>query len=186
MRKTFERILIEQCAPTLAGMKTGSLFNYQIRSDENFQDYIICWNKKLAQKGIGITVLRQCAYRALIYVYREKKLAADLRDLKTIVFLKRLGYDTRCLGGSIQFLKERIKVCTEFPHEIGIFLGYPLQDVIGFIQNNGRKFCCCGCWKVYSDIRTAQKRFEKFKKCKTVYLDMFNRGKSLMQLTVSV
>ena len=37
-----------------------------------------------------------------------------------------------------------------FPHEIGLFLGYPFEDVMGFIENKGENYLCSGCWKVYS------------------------------------
>jgi hypothetical protein len=185
MRKTLERILIEQCAPTLAGLKTGNVFNYQIRSKENVNTCIAYWNDKLARRGICMAVLRQCGYKALIYVYRKRKLAADLRDPKTAGFLKNLGYDPNSADMCVRYLKERIDDSPGFPHEIGLFLGYPLHDVIGFIENSGKNFHCCGCWKVYCDQYTAKKRFDMYKKCRSVYLNMFQKGKSIMQLTVS-
>ena len=44
-------------------------------------------------------------------------------------------------------LIERLKDADEFPHEIGLFLGYPPEDVEGFIQEpNGQKYT--GIWKV--------------------------------------
>ncbi len=184
MRKTLERILIEQCAPTLAGLKTGNVFNYQIRSKENVSGCIACLKETLAPRGVHVVVLRRCGYKALIYVYRKRKLAADLRDPQTADFLKSLGYDPEYPDGCVRLLKERIYNSPGFPHEIGLFLGYPLHDVIGFIQNNGKNFSCCGFWKVYCDRHTAQKCFERYKKCRSVYLSMFQKGKSIMQLTV--
>lgn len=71
----------------------------------------------------------------------------------------------------------------DFPHEIGVFLGYPLKDVVGFIQNKGKNCKCCGCWKVYSDECEARKKFARYEKCKTIYMSMFQRGKSVLQLT---
>ena len=44
------------------------------------------------------------------------------------------GYDTSNLEACLERLKERIAQCEEFPHEIGMFLGYPLEDVRGFIE----------------------------------------------------
>ena len=132
-----------------------------------------------------MVVLRRCGYKALIYVYRKRKLAADLRDPQTADFLKGLGYDPEYTDGCVRLLKERIYNSPGFPHEIGLFLGYPLHDVIGFIQNNGKNFSCCGFWKVYYDRHAAQKCFERYKKCRSVYLSMFQKGKSIMQLTVT-
>ena len=40
-----------------------------------------------------------------------------------------------------------------FPHEIGVFLGYPPEDVKAFIKQNGKGAVLCGYWKVYSNIK---------------------------------
>lgn len=36
---------------------------------------------------------------------------------------------------------------SRFPHDRRAF-GYPLTDVVGFIENQGRNFTRCGCWKL--------------------------------------
>lgn len=41
-----------------------------------------------------------------------------------------------------------------FPHEIGIFLGYPLDDVIGFIEH--KPYYLVGDWKVYQNVNEAK------------------------------
>ena len=82
-------------------------------------------------------------------------------------------------------LKSRIGENNEFPHEIGVFLDYPLGDVIGFITNEGRNFKCAGCWKVYCDECACRKTFEKYKKCRDVYVRLWQQGRSVLQLTVA-
>ena len=83
-------------------------------------------------------------------------------------------------------LKERLEHNHEFPHEIGLFLGYPLGDVIGFVENSGRNCICSGCWKVYQNAAEAIRTFQRFKKCKEVYVRLWSEGKSVWQLTVDV
>ena len=69
----------------------------------------------------------------------------------------------------------------EFPHEIGVFLGYPLDDVRGFIENpHGGKVC--GTWKVYGDEAQAEKAFERFKRCSACICRHMDSGKSLAQI----
>ena len=82
-------------------------------------------------------------------------------------------------------IKERFSHGGDFPHEIGIFLGYPLGDVIGFIQNLGKNCKCTGCWKVYCDECSAKKTFDKFKKCTEVYTRLWSQGRTVLQLTVA-
>lgn len=54
----------------------------------------------------------------------------------------------------------------DFPHEIGIFLGYPLADVTGFIKNKGRNYLLCGMWKVYRQEETAATAFQYYRRMK--------------------
>ena len=54
-------------------------------------------------------------------------------------------------------------MCEKFPHEIGLFLDYPLVDVIGFIRNTGKNCKCSGCWKAYGNAKEAEKTFCKYK-----------------------
>ena len=35
----------------------------------------------------------------------------------------------------------------DFPHEISVFLGYPLKDVKCFISRRGSGYHMCGEWK---------------------------------------
>lgn len=82
-------------------------------------------------------------------------------------------------------LKKRIQKEACFPHEIGLFLGYPLEDVEGFIKNKGRNCESCGIWKVYCNAGEKQLLFAKFKKCTEVYKQVFGEGRQLLQLTVA-
>ena len=83
-------------------------------------------------------------------------------------------------------LKNRLADCGNFPHEIGVFLGYPLEDVIGFIENAGQNCKCAGYWKVYCNECEAVKTFARFKKCRDIYLRLWKEGRSVLQLTVAV
>lgn len=81
-------------------------------------------------------------------------------------------------------LKERLWEYNGFPHEIGVFLGYPLEDVVGFIQNEGRECKCCGLWKVYCNEAETKKLFEKMQKCTRIYLRVFAEGRPISNMTV--
>lgn len=74
----------------------------------------------------------------------------------------------------------------EFPHEIGLFLGYPPEDVCGFIENRAGGYKCVGEWKVYGDADKAKEIFAKYRKCTEVYCAQFAQGKSIERLTVAV
>ena len=71
------------------------------------------------------------------------------------------------------------------PHEVGLFLGYPPEDVKGFIENKGRNALCSGLWKVYSDKENAERILQKWAKCRRKYLECFLCGTDITRLCVS-
>ena len=89
------------------------------------------------------------------------------------------------MGGMLTQLSRRLCCSADFPHEIGVFLGYPLGDVVGFIENRGKNFTCCGCWKSYGDPDAAQKHFDQLSKCTAVYLRLFHSGTPILRLAVA-
>lgn len=179
------RMLVKYCSPTLASLKTAGLFNYIYESERELTASIGGLNNMLYNKGISVEVLRKRNGSALIYVYRRKMLEKDLNNNGVAFFLKKYGYKSNNYIYAIKKLKERINVINSFPHEIGLFLGYPLYDVIGFIENKGQKSKITGVWKVYHNEDEAIKLFAKFKKCHDTYLRLYDNGESIMRLIVA-
>ena len=73
----------------------------------------------------------------------------------------------------------------EFPHEVGLFLSYPPEDVKGFIENRAANAKCTGVWKVYGDEWQARQTFAKYKKCTQVYCERWQSGSGLDKLAVA-
>lgn len=182
-----EKYLIEHCAPTLASLKTANLFTYHFEVEEDIFKYLDIWNSKFKGKGIELILLKKQESFALIYVCRKARLQKDLNKAGVAEFLADYGYKDTDVDYAINMLKIRLSQCISFPHEIGIFLDYPLGDVIGFIDNTGANCKCIGCWKVYCDECEAIRTFAKYKKCKEVYTRLWSEEKrSILQLTVAV
>lgn len=180
----FAELIVRHCSSTLAGFKTGSLFNYTYTSFYDLQNQIAHWNSALNPKGVHITLLRRRGDKVLIYVYRPKKLAHDIEHDETKYFLMCNGYLSCDIEHCIKQLANRLDKYENFPHEIGLFLGYPLPDVKAFIENEGKNCKCVGCWKVYFNECEAVKTFAKYKKCTNVYCRLFAEGRSILRLTV--
>lgn len=180
-----ENFIVQHCAPTLAGIKTGNLFTYAYESESQLWDRVRRLNRRLWQKGVRIIPLRWGGKRALIYIYRPHRLRADLENRSAIRLLQAHGYRYTKPGQCIVRLAERLKGSDEFPHEIGLFLGYPPEDVQGFIENRAQGCKCTGCWKVYGDEVHAQLLFDKYQKCTELYCAQLAKGKSIEALTVA-
>ena len=180
-----ERYLVEQCAPTLASLKTGALFGVIEEDCEEVARQVEHWQSRLAPKGLVLTVLRCRRGRALIYLGRISQLRRDLSRPGAVQLLKRYGYHGGTEGEALEILRERVCRSENFPHEIGLFLGYPLEDVIGFIEKKKKNSKCTGYWQVYGDELDAERRFKSYRKCSEVYRRLWNSGRSLQQLTVA-
>lgn len=164
-----ERILIENGAPTLANMKTASLFTLPILEEKSQ----FAWKKTLETKGIKIMVLRTKGKNQLIYMYRPEKLRQDLTNPMAACILCRAGYQYQTEKEALQILKKRIAQSSEFPHEIGLFWGirqkmskdlWKTGDKIASVLDAGRcmemqnrqknnlpdiknaEMCICGCF----------------------------------------
>lgn len=188
MERTFEAILVEQCAPTLAGKKPASLFRYQGRDQQSVLVSAAHWARELAPFGIAVRVLKMCSQTGacLIYLYRAGWLRQILAEPSNRTFLERMGYQTeRGCSGLLEQLSDRLCLEREFPHEIGVFLGYPLEDVIGFIENQGRNYTCCGYWKAYGDPELARRTFDSYRQCTEICKERFRKGARITQLVAA-
>ena len=181
-----DELLIRFCAPTLAGLKSGSMFSCGFPSREALSGNVRALNRRLLPKGLRVLPLRFSAGRGLIYVYRPEKLARDLNESAAGTLLAGLGYPCARDSAERRLAKliRRLRQGGEFPHEIGLFLGYPAEDVLGFIERR-ESSTYTGCWRVYGDEDKAEKTFARFKKCTELYCARYRRGASVEALTVA-
>lgn len=176
-------VVVRFCAPTMAGLKVANLFTHKYASKEELEHHIAYYNQLLNAKGLYFEVLRYENGLALIYVYRKRKLREILKNREAREILLQYGYDEYEIEATLMVLKEHLQQ-SEFPHEIGVFLGYPLADVKAFIRNNGRGHKCIGCWKVYTNVEEAKATFGKYDKCYKIYQEQLDQGTELTKLTV--
>ena len=180
-----EDLLVKYGSPTLAGIKTGSLFACVFENEQELKNCVRSWNRAIVKKGLRALPLRKQKGRALIYVYRLSRLKRDLCQEGAKELLTQRGYCWDCPGACLKRLIGLLDQGGDFPHEIGLFLGYPPEDVKGFIQNAARGFQCAGCWKVYGDQAAAMRLFEKYKRCTKAFCARYAMGFSIDRLTVA-
>ena len=96
MERSFEAVLVEQCATTLAGVKPASLFRYQGADQRQSREAAARWAKELAPYGITVRILKVCPQTGacLIYLYRAGWLRSILSEPSNRAFLARQGYQT--------------------------------------------------------------------------------------------
>lgn len=177
-----DELIVRQCSPTMAGLKTGNMFSVEFTSKAEIIERIRSLNKRFAPYGLCMLPLRFMERRVLVYMYSPKRLKKDLEQPQASKLLRELGYDLRSEGGCIARLRRRMDCGEEFPHEVGLFLGYPVEDVRGFIENKADGCKCIGCWKVYGDVEAAKMKFESFERCTRDNCGRLSCGCTLEQL----
>ena len=180
----FENDMIEHCAPTLAGLKSASLFRYYFKDKDKAVAEIEATGKKLIGCGVYVEIMRWDSDAALIYAYRLSRLKEEIKSPKVGEMLAYYGYPKDDVLLCIACLKE--KLCNDacFPHEIGLFLGYPPEDVKGFIENKGENCKCCGAWKAYCNEKEKNRMFCKLKKCSEICRKVYTKSGDITQVTV--
>ncbi|MBQ8009993.1 MAG: DUF3793 family protein [Oscillospiraceae bacterium] len=179
--RNFGQKLARHAAPTLLGIKCANLVSLS-KSEFDVDVHSKGFNSRAAVRGLQSRILCECKNRILLLVYREKLLSARLADPQAREMLTACGYPADGdLEVCLAVLSERIRKNGDFPHEIGIFLGYPLEDVVGFIENHGENFKLCGCWKVYGCPENARRTFANYEKCRNFLCGKLNEGTDLYQ-----
>lgn len=179
-----EELLIEHGAPTLAGLKTANLFTVNM-DGEDIVLSLRAANRVLNKKGMKVIPLRRSSSgKTLIYLFRPDRLEDDLSHPEAVCMLKERGYPCGNYGKCIHCLIHHLKEDASFPHEIGLFLGYPPSDVRSFIKSPYEGVKCSGCWQAYSNEIETKKLFDSYKKCTCIYSRKMKDGRSLESLAV--
>jgi hypothetical protein len=115
---------------------------------------------------LSLTVLRRSETGLLVFVFHREGLKEAVSDKAAGTALRDMGYPS---GSSVPALLDCLKKQfrgRQFPHEVGLFLGYPAEDVLGFVKHQGKNYKLCGYWKVYGDVERAKRCFRRYDECR--------------------
>ena len=178
-----EEMLVLYGAPTLAKLKTGNLFSCP--ADEVETKWFCQMNRMLVPKGLRLIPVRGINSRVLLYIYRPLELKRDLTDARARRILQGKGYPVDDVERCVAELVRRVKSEGDFPHEIGLFLGYPPEDVEGFILWGAANAKLVGDWKVYGNVEQARETFQRYRRCTKAYCEFYRIHNSLDRLIVA-
>lgn len=172
-KKDLKTQLALQCAPLLTGIKPSNLLTLKCSSAEAVMELF---------QDTEITVHTFCRteYRTTLFLFRETELMDYLEKNEVREALARFGYQTISLIDIFENLCARYqKYMTDhqsFPHELGLLLGYPACDVLGFIENEGQNYLYSGYWKVYANLPEALAVFKSYDEAREKVIRMVSRG----------
>ena len=178
-REEIEKKLALQCAPLITGIKISNLLIVSAAEAESVP-YI------LRRTGIVFFRLVQMEDRITFLVFRRDELAAYLQDSDVQRILMECGYEDTSLRGILLTFAKRYqtyaKVGAGFPHEMGLLLGYPVEDVEGFITHKGQNFLYSGYWKVYKDVAKKKQLFTNYEAAQKDVISLLAKGHDIWKI----
>ena len=177
--KSLQVQLILQCAPFLKGIKIACILNI---TEENSRELY----EILEGTGIKFKILTRNHGKCLVFLYRRESFSRYLKRTDVREFLGSYGYEDVEPEKMLERLSKRVcqysdgEIC--FPHEIGAFLDYPIDDVKCFIEKDGKDSLFSGYWKVYNNPGRAKMIFWAYYKAKTSAVNEYLIGKNIRDI----
>lgn len=197
-----ENQLILQCAPLIVGLRISNLCIFPLR-------HLRPMRALLQGSGIFCYVLYVEGERATVLLYHRGRLAAHLGDAGVREFLEH-GFDEYgrraecggCCGPEwcggygachepglalvLEVFRRRYRKYRRgsagFPHELGLILGYPIEDVKGFVENGGKNFLYVGYWKVYEDVPAKKEFFHMCELARELSIELVWNGVGIEEM----
>ncbi|MCR5786711.1 MAG: DUF3793 family protein, partial [Acholeplasmatales bacterium] len=119
MSKKLEKLLALHSSPAICGIKASNLIS--IDYNESIYKEIEELNNKYPK--LRFYILKRTNQKVLILIYRKSVFEKIMQNQNNLDFLQNIGYDISSIDIMLNELKIRLKK-DNFPHEIGVFLGY--------------------------------------------------------------
>lgn len=177
--ENIETQLALQCAPLITGLKVSNLLIIPKGNEEVVK-------RILNRTGISYYRLIQTRTKTTFLLFRRNELEEFLTDENVKNVFIRAGYKSLQIGKILRTFSLRYEAYMQgdksFPHEMGLLLGYPVEDVVGFVENNGKNFLYSGYWKVYENQKAKVKLFDKFKVAEETLIHLLSNGLSMSDI----
>ena len=177
--ENIETQLALQCAPLITGLKVSNLLIIPKGNEEVVK-------RILNRTGISFYILIQTRTKTTFLLFRRNELEEFLSDENVRNVFMKAGYKSLQIGKILRTFSLRYEAYMQgdksFPHEMGLLLGYPVEDVVGFVENNGKNFLYSGYWKVYENQKAKVKLFDKFKVAEETLIHLLSNGLSMSDI----
>lgn len=154
-----EMLLALHCAPIISGIKVSNLVKLTRE-----QSIVLCRN--IRPSGLSVWFLEYEGDSSQALIFRRNDMQQFLQKPEIQKALNQFGYSDFQTIPVLLRLSAHMRNYKagegEFPHELGVLLGYPLEDVQGFMENQGENYTYCGYWKVYGNIEQAKRIFAAY------------------------
>ncbi len=168
-----------QCAPFIMGLRVSNLF---VVHNEKLHEL----HSMLQESGIHYMELIKGDMKTTLFLYNKEEILDYMSDDYVKCAMSGMGYADMDFQEMLHLFKLRYEAYMsgngEFPHEMGFFLGYPYEDVVGYINNDGKNSLFTGYWKVYENVSKKVKLFQKFESAKDLVIRYIAAGLSIPEI----
>lgn len=177
--------LVFQCSEVLTGVKPANLLALPNKKRSCGRNLYQLWQKYHEQLAVTLDyltfkVLRQNDDSVLLFCFNHTQLEEHLSHNGIRVLLAKSGYDiNQDTNNLINELAKRASSSKGFPHEIGLFIGYPAKDVAAFMGLAKLPFTCQGPWKVFGCPKKSMALASRHKSCRKLVKNMLEHCTSV-------
>lgn len=181
--------LVASAAEVLAGVKPANLIRVLKRDMPCGRSLYKLWcrygSELLEQSRLSALTLRDEDGALLLLLYRPDLLKRRLSGMTMQAFLRRRGYPQPAdLATALAHLKSRFSQDGS-PDEVGMFLGYPLKDVHGFINRRQDPWPGRCLWRIYGPPQRSLRLYRRYFEERKALTDKLVSGQSPAALLVA-
>ena len=177
--KDIEMQIAFYCAPLIAGLKLSNLLMLRNGDLDRATDL-------LKRAGISYFVVAVTNGKVAVLLFDRHRLETYLWEEKVWQIFRDMGYQDHAMGKILYAFRQRYEGYLlrnqEFPHEMGLLLGYPVEDVKGFIHNGGENCLYIGYWKVYENLTEKMVLFRQFEKARDMLMGLLSNGITIVEV----
>ena len=161
-KEYFENFMLYNLSLVTSKIKPSATVNLTKENRNLYKLWLVYGENFLNNEDLDYVLLRKSENSIVLLIYNRQVLSTYLNKIDNLMFLEKIGYNTNCsLEQALNKLQERYNIYN-CPHELGVFLGYPLDDVIDFMECSNKKCIMCGYWKVYNNQERATETFKLY------------------------
>lgn len=172
-----QKFITYMIAPVITGIKPSSTITLRNCNRQLYDYWKYHCDDILSKYNLNFIVLKEEENSIVALVYDESNLISHLRLEDNYRLLEEYGYSVSLeLKKALDCLYRRVQE-ESFPHETGVFLGIPCEDVVGFINEDRAIYD--GYWKVFKDLERYDCIFNLYQESKEIYIDSLILGREL-------
>ena len=167
-KEEFLRYLLVRTSPVIAGVKPASLLRIsnccKAREFQHYDSFCIYQEEIMNSLKLEYMVMKNNDTDIQVLFYDSEIMKRRLIAPEVSQLLYEHGYgEFKSVKLSLDKLRSRFCM-TEFPHEIGVFLGYPVKDVRGFInRSEAPVFTGKGLWRIFGEPTESLNLMEQYR-----------------------